>query len=324
MHFGRVPFYMKTSKIVPTPSAHFTKGPLTFQEQANRLISRGLICSHPEELVSFLQTVNYYRFSGYCLAFELERHHFLPNTTFEQIKQIYIFDKQLRVAIQRALCSVEIKLRTAMAYYLAHTYNPFAHEKRDSFWFATEKDFQEWLERIHKETERSNEFFIEAYRTKYIEYPKLPIWMLVEILPFGSLSYMFDRILPKKDKAAIASIFRQQARKFASVIHSFSYIRNICAHHARLWDRNLHITPLKHPDVLSYKLMAVIFNLYTILLLPDFPQEETLQWKRDIENLIDNHPFVPNFYAKIGLGTLRENWKSCSSWRQTSESLYKK
>ena len=74
----------------------YTKPALTHDQQIELLKSRGLLIENPQDARYFLEEINYYRFSAYCLPFELKRHQFKENTTFNNIADLYKFDRRLR------------------------------------------------------------------------------------------------------------------------------------------------------------------------------------------------------------------------------------
>jgi abortive infection bacteriophage resistance protein len=74
----------------------YQKPSLSFEQQADLLISRGLIADR-SFLVETLKRVSYYRLSGYLYPFRIEKDTFEPNTTFEKIWKIYRFDRKLRL-----------------------------------------------------------------------------------------------------------------------------------------------------------------------------------------------------------------------------------
>ena len=98
----------------------YEKNALSFEEQADLLISRELIISDKASLVNILSNVNYYRLSGYWYPF-LERNkktnkeNFIEGTTIEQILDRYFFDKKLKFIVMQALEIIEVSvLRTRM------------------------------------------------------------------------------------------------------------------------------------------------------------------------------------------------------------------
>ena len=89
---------------------NYTKPPLTYIEQANLLLSRGLIADK-NDLIKKLKAVSYYRLSGYWHPFRNPNDTFKPGTTLEEIWKRYTFDRQLRLLVIDAIERVEVSER---------------------------------------------------------------------------------------------------------------------------------------------------------------------------------------------------------------------
>ncbi|MDR1359136.1 MAG: Abi family protein, partial [Coriobacteriales bacterium] len=85
----------------------YTKPSLTFNQQADLLISRGLICNR-DELVEKLMDVNYYRLSGYWNPFLRHDGSFKNGTEFSTIWTTYVFDRRFRLIVFDAIERVEV------------------------------------------------------------------------------------------------------------------------------------------------------------------------------------------------------------------------
>lgn len=190
-----------------------------------------------EQLLSHL---NYYRFSGYCLAFEVQRHSFNSGVSFEHVVEAYQFDLTLRDLLTEALEIVEVDLRAVIAYEWGSRHGAFGHI--DSTKFFRRFYHRDWLKRLNEECGRSSELFVEHFKQKYLEYPNLPVWIVTELMSFGMLSRMFQG-MTKKDQTNIAGRYGLQAITLESWMHHCVYVRNLCAHHSRLWDRVWAIKP---------------------------------------------------------------------------------
>jgi len=227
----------------PTPAP----GPVPFNKPwkscADQLVileGRGLVIADKTAAADFLAHINYYRFSGFCLAFETARHAFVPGTTFEQVRTAYEFDQHLRDLINEVLEVVEVDVRTAIAYPFGQAYGAFGHV--DSRNFHGTFKHKNWLKRLRNHAKESNEGFVLHFQQAYSEFPDLPIWMLTEIMSFGAISMMF-KFMHKPDQRAVGARYGVQAVYLVSWVHHLVYVRNICAHHARLWDRQWAIKP---------------------------------------------------------------------------------
>jgi abortive infection bacteriophage resistance protein len=113
----------------------------------------------------------------------------------------------------------------------------------DAALFADPAKHQATFAKIEEELSRSDEKFILSFRTKYSD-PLPPSFITLEITSFGALSRLYSNLKSGKTKRDIAGSFRLTDNVFTSWLHSFVCIRNICAHHGRLWNRQMHIRPL--------------------------------------------------------------------------------
>jgi abortive infection bacteriophage resistance protein len=291
----------------------YTKPPLSYMEQVNLLKERGLRISDPKSAESFLRSVNYYRLSGYCLPYEESRHVFYPETTIEQIQSLYEFDRQLRFLIDEALEVIEIAIRTAVAHHLSHKYGAFVHENKKHFYSNFKHDA--WIAKVHLEASRSKEIFVTHYKAKYDGFPAVPIWIAVEIMSFGALSQLYGYLL-RPDQIAISKSYGMHSKVFASWIHTFSYIRNLCAHHSRLWNRQIAIKMVipnddNWNDVNPKKVGSVIFGIYSMMSeLSNFHHIRD-KWKTDILELIASQNQIPNMHSEMGIDS---NFKDSPLW----------
>jgi abortive infection bacteriophage resistance protein len=99
------------------------------------------------------------------------------------------------------------------------------------------------MDELEIEEGRAQETFASHFRSKYTAEPHLPIWMAAELLSFGTISKLYKTGLAPAIKQRIAAAYGVDAQFLASWIHSLSYVRNVCAHHKRLWNRTLGIKP---------------------------------------------------------------------------------
>ncbi len=127
-----------------------------------------------------------------------------------------------------------------MIYILSHNLGPFWY--LNSANFSNPGKHKEMLSKIEKEYSRSDEEFLQAFKDKYSD-PMPPSWMMMEVSSFGTLSSLYSYLQPTKDKRDIAKYFGLADKVFSSWLHSIVYLRNICAHHARLWNREMQIQP---------------------------------------------------------------------------------
>jgi abortive infection bacteriophage resistance protein len=117
----------------PPPRVPYTKPWLSVADQLKKLESRGLLVTDRADAEIFLRHINYYRFTGYCVAFENPRHVFPAGVTFDHVKASCQFDASLRDLFNEALEIIEIDLRTVVAHYFGNSYGAFGHTDPASF-----------------------------------------------------------------------------------------------------------------------------------------------------------------------------------------------
>src|SRR4029079_16719237 len=84
--------------------------------------------------------------------------------------------------------------------------------------------------------------FVQHFRATYDEFPDLPIWAAAETMTFGSMFTLY-KMSHRSVQTSVASRFDLREPVMFSWLQTLNYIRNVCAHHARLWNRELAIKP---------------------------------------------------------------------------------
>ena len=215
---------------------------LSYEEQISLLKERGLFFKDEALALDLLKRVSYYRLSSYWYPFleDTQNKIFRKNTDFDTVFELYEFDAGLRRIIMAELGNIEVAVRSKMVHTLSSSNGSFWLEKKDLF-FGSE-EYVKTISKIIGEINRNNESFIVSFKQEFSnEIP--PAFMVMETTSFGTLSRLYKNLKLPKDKQEIARFFGLSGKVFGSWLHSLSYVRNICAHHARLWNRLLRIPP---------------------------------------------------------------------------------
>lgn len=218
----------------------FPKPPKTYTEQVDLLRAKGLTVANQAFAEHCLAHFNYYRLSAYGHPFRspVPPNQFLPGTTFEQVWDIYCFDRSLRHLVNEAAKRVEVSARSRWAYEFGHAHGPLAYQ--DATHFKKPKRHRQTLKEMDREIARSHEAFITHFKTVH-GLSRPPIWAVCEVMSFGKVSMLYKLIASSAVKKAIAATYGLPQPSFESLLHHLCYIRNTCAHHARLWNRQLTI-----------------------------------------------------------------------------------
>jgi abortive infection bacteriophage resistance protein len=296
----------------------FTKPPLTYEQQIMLLLSRGMIIQDHARARRFLSHLNYYRLATYWHSFEQDHlsHTFKAGTTFDLVVEHYIFDRELRLLVMDAIERLEVSLRSQWAYYLAHTYGAHAHLNASIFKpFKQKWDHADNVATLKDTVRKSSETFIRHFRTIYDE-ELPPIWAVCEMMTFGQLSRWYANLQHGYDRNAIARVYNMDETNLVSFIHGLSIVRNYCAHHSSLWNRELPIAwklPSHRPHSLVVNLNRADRNhLYntiaTLAYLMDILNPGH-HWKQRLRALFDHHSCVDG--REMGFP---DNWQKLPLW----------
>lgn len=234
----------------------FNKTPKTHAEQLAILKGRGLVVTDDAFAEHCLRHHNYYRLSAYRFPFtEAENpDQFLKGTTFDELWGLYCFDRQLRLLVMEGVKRLEISVRANVAYTLAHAYGVFSYE--DPSLFHNRYRHTKGLATLDEELQRSKEVFVKHYHDEY-NLPRPPIWAACEVMSFGLISRFYENIQADKVRKTIAAEYGLMPPTMRSLLLHAVYVRNLCAHHSRLWNRRFTIT-LSLPQ---HRLTALVASL---------------------------------------------------------------
>ena len=246
--------------------AHYTDKPLSFQQQIQLLKEHGLCIADESKALHTLQQISYFRLKSYLMPLMSDKvlHTFKDGATFEQAYMLYKFDSRLRKLIAGELEKIEISIRTQMAYILS--------DEVDIYWFADSANFVSatmhagLMNSLKSELGRTDDEQILLFKRKYSDiFP--PAWMTMEVTSFGTLSMLYKLLKPSLTRRKIANYYGVSDSVFESWLHSIVYVRNICAHHSRLWNKTLRIQPLFPRKVKGQFISAPVRNdrLYYVL-----------------------------------------------------------
>lgn len=306
----------------------FAKPPLSVPDQVRKLKARGLVIADDAFAESCLHTIGYYRLSAYALPFQqgaLPDKPFIAGTTLASILDLYTFDRELRGLLSGALERIEIGFRSVLINHMCITHGSHWFMERslfvpDSWRF----NFDKLIRKIEEELDIPDggssparphaEVFINHYYTKYGDPYLPPAWMIGETLSLGTWSRIYSNLRNGSDRQIVASFFGFNEAIFIEWMHTLAHVRNLCAHHSRLWNRRLVIkarTPHKHrvriPLATServYDVAVVVFDLLRSV-------EPSTHWNKRLEELIQRHPSASARIAGMGFPPL---WRKDTFW----------
>lgn len=282
----------------------------------SELQKRGVDVSDEMYAASHLEKIGYYRIKGYGLSLRMEApdgsltETYRAGTKFEDIIELYEFDRQLRILILDAVERIEVSFRVRLNDKMALKHGP--HWFMESSLFSNKVDrktgrlvfdHQVFIQKAYDEARRNKESLpIRHYYKKYGDPILPPCWALSEVLSMGSWSKAYGMLRDRSDQKAVADSFLTSPPELTSWIHALTNLRNTCAHHNRLWDRCFVTCPSKKKNLKgivdsSDRLFAQISALLYCLLTID-PQSG---WLSRLKELVDGSPHLQ--LEKMGFPT---------------------
>ncbi len=307
----------------------------TIDQQIQLLTMRGMTVDE-HQARQWLSHVHYYRLSGYWYPYRCpidavtRADEFLPGTDFTSVAALYEFDRKLRSLVLDGLERVEVALRSQISQLLGLR-GPLAHGSPQGF----RPTFQHaaWVQKTGQRVRRAskNSRFVQHHLAKYG--PSLPIWVLVEVLDFSDLSILYEglRTHDQYEVAAgmgldldLTQLSKRQATSakkehpFARWLQQLSIIRNVCAHHARLW--NMSFVPASGTALRSIPGLGSLprqsERVYGALLLTGFLLQTIspgTSWPRKLRSLVDESFLAAAGRAVDEMG-FPDGWQQEALW----------
>lgn len=248
----------------------------TIAELIELLKSRNLIFENESKAERLLLQNNYYRLSGYWRKYQIDPDKgndcFVDNTTFEKIATIYELDALLRNLLLKGIGIFEICFRSKFAYDMAHSGidGQFLYLQQAAYSNKVSKNErpEDLLASINNELNRSKDKCIIHYKKKA---EGIPIWAAMEVLSFGTISKMYSRWLDKEVIKKVGQEFKtfKDYKRAKPIIRSLVYLRNLCAHQARIWNRELifQVTDKKYLQMFGDSKERAQWRIISILML---------------------------------------------------------
>ena len=213
-----------------------------------------------------------------------------------------------------AIERIEVASRGSWAHHMAMRYG--AHGYLDPNHYSDQQKFTANLNTLRREVNRSDAAFITHYRSTYNSPTLPPIWMVSEVVSFGLLSKWQSLLKRRADRKDIASAFGLGPTIYTKFLHHLATVRNLCAHHSRVWNRSLTVTPSlpTQPSDLALSVdRSASRKIYNTLAIMAFVMDRVApqsRWKQRLITLLNENP-VQDF-AAMGFP---QDWMSRPVWR---------
>ncbi len=325
----------------------YNKPWLSIDAQINKLAGRGIDIGAADQAADLLRAVGYYRLTGYLYPFRRSERYddpdgqkrlrvlseYVPGTSLSHAARIIDFDRALRMLVLDGVERIEVSLRMQIGYVIGEV-SPFAHLDPATFVASfvelqedpntgvTTSKHVEWVRRVNARRDDSDEAFVVHFRDKYDG--QLPIWALTEILELGHLGRLYGG-LSNSIATTIARAYGAPSKKvLVSWISSLNYVRNVAAHHARLFNRKLVAAPSRPPvgvipllnhlrDESTAKSVYGLYNALAVIAYLLRSIDSQSGWPQRLVELVRTFPATSSFTTEtMGMPT---GWADLDLWR---------
>ncbi|MBN7813079.1 Abi family protein [Algoriphagus sp. H41] len=295
----------------------YEKPPISTDDHIRLLRQRGLLIRDEKHATKFIESIGYYRLTGYMYHLQSSDgdHGFYPGITFGQVIDTYHFDKKLRMLLMDYLERIEVSLRALMTNRFSLEFGFFWYT--DVTLFDRRDVFDMIQADIHDSVGDEKEQFIKAFKSKYTSERLPPSNMALELLSFGKLTRLYDGLKSAGGKNDIASAFGLPSSILSSWLIYLNNVRNVCAHHCRLWNRRITADRPAIPTRKKYAFAGfwdehsntTVYGVVTLIskLLDSISPGH--RFRQKLIDLLENFPEINKIY--MGFPT---DWKTTAAF----------
>jgi len=222
----------------------YTKPHATAAQRVTHLQGKGLLIPRPSVAARKIEAIGYERLRIYFLSrrqLNVPGRPFVAGTTYQDILRLYECDMQLRDVCFSAVGQFELLLRNTLSETLSHSFG--SHPYYDVNAFRDPAANLNVLQIFAKVYEKSKDRRAKHYRDTYGTPVMPPIWVMKEFLTFGGTARIFQG-LNGPVRTTIARQFGVGSDHiFTNWVECLVDLRNICAHHDRLFNRSFQKQP---------------------------------------------------------------------------------
>ena len=163
---------------------------------------------------------------------------FIKCTTFEELYQMFLFDRSLRNILFKNLLIVENNIKSIISYQLSKKYGYKEKDYLNPSNFTTDNKEQRRVNDVLNKMRRQ----IRVNGSKHTatlhyinNYGYVPLWILVKVLSFGLINELYG-ILKPEDQLALSEYYNIDVENLEVYLALLSNYRNLCAHEDIVYD----------------------------------------------------------------------------------------
>ncbi len=274
----------------------------TYDEQIEKIKSRGCIIDNEQWAKEVLQQINYYRLTAYFLPYKGIDENYAQGTNFSNMYRTYEFDRKLRHLLYSSVEEIEIMLRAQLSYFHAHKYGPLGYKNPDNY--NKKHNHAVFSKKVAEDLKQNkNKLAVKHHETHYGG--EFPIWVIIELFTVSQLSFFYSDLLRADKKQIAKQVFGTTDTNLSSWLRCFTELRNHCAHYSRLYNVDLPSQPAT-PKNFGYQLKHKVFDYILVL---KFLYYDPHKWIHEFVNPLCALLETYNDSIDLKLIGFPENWE---------------
>ncbi len=212
----------------------------TLDEQLSIFESKGLIINDREFARKVLYLENYFFINGYRHIFLVpgKERKFIKGTTFEELYQMFTFDRNIRNILFKNLLIIENNIKSILSYQLSKKYGYKEKEYLKPSNFTIDHKEQRRVNDVINKMKRQIRINGQKHSATYHyinNYGYVPLWILVKVLSFGLVNELYG-ILKSEDQLELANYYNLDVESLEIYLNLLANYRNLCAHEDIVFD----------------------------------------------------------------------------------------
>lgn len=312
----------------------------TFRQQLKILRDRGLLISDGSKAMRVLEREGYYALiNGYKdLFLELDANdkplipdQYKAGSTFDEICQLYSFDRGLRNIILEYILIFESSIKAKVSYRFSekykepHAYLVMKNYSRDP---AHLKDVLSLISTISSTISKKGNSKNNPIKHYLDNHDGVPLWVLVNYLTIGNMNYFYKCLTNSLQNTIALDFATNYNRDYQSTEHITpemimnvlkvsNFFRNVCAHEERLYSFKVHHPPKNRQfsSILnipaSHLSDGKLFTLVALLKIV-LPKNEHKQLVIELGNLINDYQ---GKFGSVSFNDILDSMGFPQNWR---------
>ena len=176
---------------------------LTFEEQIDLLIDRGMYVEDRKRAANILQDIGYYKLKDFTYPFASISDTYdkklkirYSNISFNEVIFRYNQDKDFRLSLLHSIEDIEVSIKTQIAHTLSARYGAMGYLNFSS-WSNREVYNKKTIKLIEKQFKYTLRNSVKRVKKSEFEHYKIEgefptVWVMVDIISFGEVIKLLD------------------------------------------------------------------------------------------------------------------------------------